>query len=189
MTTFSKKDFENKNINELVNSDGGFIEGDRNVTNNSEIETGPVQAPFNDDSDYEKGISTTTDRASRYRAPKFWWNSYFGGTAYSHGVRNSSTIQENDYKQMIKELLSQKSPDNDVVTKYLDTDINKNNIPDLEELSNPAAVNKTKDFLNVIKNNHLTAEQIAIMINYILKNVDIKQIPNNYKNIIIKKLR
>ena len=54
-----KKIFENLDITELVNADGGIISGDRNIVSNSEIETGPVDKSFNDNSDFEKGISTT----------------------------------------------------------------------------------------------------------------------------------
>ena len=50
MATFKKKD-----LNELVGGDVFAGGNDRNVTNNSEIETGPVQKPYDDDSDYEKG--------------------------------------------------------------------------------------------------------------------------------------
>jgi hypothetical protein len=48
-------------LNELVGGDvtGG---GDRNIVNNSEIETGPVDKQWGDDSYYEKGQSTTTDK-------------------------------------------------------------------------------------------------------------------------------
>lgn len=180
MSTFKKKDFEN--INELVNADGGAIEGDRNVTNNSEIETGPVQAPFNDDSGYEKGMSTTTDRASRYRQPTNWLNGVgFGGSAYSHGIRGYNSVTENkDIKELVKEFLRNKSNDNDV--------INNNDIPDLEKLNNLATISKTKEFLNVIQNNNLNGEQVAIMLNFILTNLNTKTIPNNYRNILIKKI-
>ena len=173
-----KKDFEQKTITELVTSDGSPIEGDRNVTNNSEIETGPVQAPFNDDSDYEKGTPTTTNRASRYKQPNNW-NKYFGGTTYSHGVRDLGSITED---KVSEEFLNSKSNDNEVLNK-------NNNIADLESLKNPAAINKTKEFLSVIGNNNMKGEQVAIMLNYILSNINTKTIPNNYKNILIKKLR
>jgi hypothetical protein len=36
--------------------------GVRNIVNNSEIETGPVDKQWGDDSYYEKGQSTTTDK-------------------------------------------------------------------------------------------------------------------------------
>ena len=45
-------------MDEFVDSEGGIIGGDRNATSDSEIETGPVDKPFNDYSDYEKGVST-----------------------------------------------------------------------------------------------------------------------------------
>ncbi len=184
MSTFKKKEFEKiENINELVNSDGSSIEGDRNVTNNSEIETGPVQAPFNDDSGYEKGMSTTTDRASRYRQPKLWWNTYAGGTAYSHGVKDSlGDLYENGVKEKIKEFLNSKSNDNELINK-------NNSVPELEKLGNPAAINKVKEFLQVIDNNNLNGEQVAIMINSILTNIKTNTIPNNYKNILINNIK
>lgn len=178
--TFKKKVFEEiKDINELVNSDGSAIEGDRNVTNNSEIETGPVQAPFNDDSGYEKGISTTTDRAARYRQPNNW-NRYFGGSAYSHGVRSSLNITETN--EVKEEFLNSKSNDNEVISK-------NNNVEDIEKLGNPAAINKTKEFLSVIDNNNMNGKQVAIMLNYILSNINTKTIPSNYKNTLINNIK
>lgn len=61
-------------FNEFVDYDGGIIGGgDRNPTSNSEIETGPTQKTWDDNSDYEKGMSTTTDRATRYRQNIPWF--------------------------------------------------------------------------------------------------------------------
>jgi hypothetical protein len=55
ITTFKKSE-----LNELV--DVTSSGGDRNIVNNSEIETGPVDKQWGDDSYYEKGQSTTTDK-------------------------------------------------------------------------------------------------------------------------------
>ena len=191
MTKIKKKDFISK-INELVDAEGAPIQGDRNVTNNSEIETGPVQPSFDDNSDYEKGVATTTDRAARYKQPINWLTGLgYGGSAYSHGIRTSLSITEDSsakIKKMIKEFLKQKSNDNDVVKKYNDTDINRNKIADLDELNSLAAVSKTKEFLNVIKNNNLKGDQIGMILNYVINNVDTSKISKDYKNIIIKKI-
>lgn len=97
--------FKNKPINELVGGDISAGGGDRNVTNNSEIETGPVQKPFNDASDYEKGVSTTTDKVTRrYRQNIPWFAVYSYGGA-SRGLRNS--IQEKNIvtKQAVEETI------------------------------------------------------------------------------------
>lgn len=90
MPTFKKKD-----LNELVGGDFSAGGNDRNVTNNSEIETGPVQKSSDDDSDYEKGQSTTTDRVfGRYRQNIPWFAVYsFGGRRTGGGLNaNESTI-------------------------------------------------------------------------------------------------
>lgn len=198
MKTYKKKDFvlnkpiNESEVNELVDADGSPIGGGRTVTNNSEIETGPVYPPKNDDSGYEKGVSTTTDRAARYRQPRNWFSNLgYGGTPYSHGERGAIPIMaedDNNIKQMVEDILNKKSNDNEVVRRYVDTDVNQNNIPDLQDLSNPAASNKTKEFLDVIKNNNLNGEQIAIMLNYIFTNLDVSKIPQNYKRLLLKKI-
>jgi hypothetical protein len=96
-------------IEELVDSGGGMIGGDRNVTNNSEIETGPVQKPWNDDSDYEKGVSTTTDRATRYRQniPWFAVYSYRGAAGRIH--EKTTKLTKKQLEEEIKEDLVKKS--------------------------------------------------------------------------------
>jgi len=94
-----------------VDAEGGSISGDRNVTNNSEIETGPVQKPFNDDSDYVKGVSTTTDRAARYRQNIPWF------AVYSYG---GSTTRMNE-TNIEEDLVKKSKDDRDVRDKNLDT--------------------------------------------------------------------
>lgn len=128
-----KNDITEKSVNEFVDSEGGMIGGDRNATSDSEIETGPVAKPFNDDSDYEKGISTTTDRASRYRQDIPWFAVYsYGATA---GVARTVNLSENKPKTVvtksqleeeIKEDLVKKSKENrDVVDKAFNGKVEK----------------------------------------------------------------
>ena len=60
--------FKKKQLDELVGGDMFSSGGDRNQVNNSEIETGPYDKSYDDDSYYEKNVSTTTDRVfARYR--------------------------------------------------------------------------------------------------------------------------
>jgi predicted DNA-binding protein len=96
-------------IEELVNSDGGAIGGDRNVTSNSEIETGPVQKPWNDDSDYEKGVSTTTDRATRYRQNIPWFAVYFYRGSGGRIHEKTTKLTKKQLEEEIKEDLVKKS--------------------------------------------------------------------------------
>jgi hypothetical protein len=73
-------------IDEFIDLEGGIISGDKNTSNDSEIETGPVQKPWNDASDYEKGVSTTTDRATRYRQDIPWFATYSYGDTGGGGL-------------------------------------------------------------------------------------------------------
>ena len=112
-------------VDEFVGLDGGIISGDRNVTNDSEIETGPVQKPFNDDSDYEKGMSTTTDRAARYRQniPWFAVYSYRGSAGRGMPVNENKrkTLTKKEIEHKIKEDLVKKSKrDGDMYDKDFD---------------------------------------------------------------------
>lgn len=158
MTTFKKKD-----LNELVGGDFSAGGNDRNVTNNSEIETGPVQKPYNDDSDYEKGTSTTSDKVfGRYRQNIPWFAIYsFGGTRTGAGIKaNESTIVKKKAVEEKIEDLVKKSNISDVtekgynpkVAKLIDT-IKDCDLTDkqLDDLSN-AILNK--------KNNPITTKKL-----------------------------
>lgn len=116
MATFKKKD-----LNELVGGDVFSGGNDRNVTNNSEIETGPVQKPYNDDSDYEKGVPTTTDRVfGRYRQNIPWFAVYsYGGRRVTGTVNtneNKVVVTKNTVEEKIEDLVK-KSRNNDVTEK------------------------------------------------------------------------
>lgn len=114
-----------KEIDELVDSDGGVISGDRNVTGNSEIETGPVQKPAGDTSDYEKGMSTTTDRATRYRQdiPWFATYSYSGQNTRPQISETKKVLTKQQLEEEIKEDLVKKSRDGEVWDKKFDSKI------------------------------------------------------------------
>lgn len=151
---------KNNELDEFVDSDGGIIGGDRNVTNNSEIETGPVQKPFNDDSDYEKGMSTTTDRATRYRQNIPWFAVYSYRGASGRGLPISETEKTKIFtkKQMetkIKEDLVKKNKnDGDVQDKNYDIKTNK--VIDMindENLSDEQLEKLKKAVLDKINNN------------------------------------
>jgi hypothetical protein len=97
---------ENK-IKEFVDSDGSLIDGDRNAVNNSEIETGPVEKPYDDNSDYQKGVATTGDRVfGRYRQNIPWFAVYSYG-----GVRSNGTIRENKNVVIKKKTVEEKIED------------------------------------------------------------------------------
>jgi beta-mannanase len=114
-----------KKVDEFVNADGGIISGDRNATNNSEIETGPVQKPFNDDSGYKKGISTTSDRASRYaqNIPWFAVYSYRGQSGRGLAINEKKNIIKK--KELEEDLVKKSKKDSDIVDKNYDKRVEK----------------------------------------------------------------
>ncbi len=123
MATFKKKD-----LTELVGGDVFAGGNDRNPTNNSEIETGPVQKSFGDDSGFEKGVSTTTDRvASHYKQNIPWFAAYsFGGTrsAGAVSVSESRVIKKKAVEEKIDDLVK-KSKNSDVWDKNYDPKVSK----------------------------------------------------------------
>lgn len=118
---FNKEFFEkNKPItnefklDELIDMNGSAIEGDFNPSY-ADIQTGPVAKSYNDNSDYVKGIATTTDKIARYAQPRSWWALYYGygGTPYSHG---NKPVSESE----LSEALVEKKEENEFVTKSED---------------------------------------------------------------------
>lgn len=132
-------------LDELIDMDGTPIEGDFNPSY-ADIQTGPVAKSYDDNSDYEKGISTTSDKIARYAQPRSWWALYYGygGTPYSHGNR---PVSEGE----MSEALVDKKENKDFVDKGSDSDI-KNKLDRIEDLiknSNLSDAAKDK-MLNII---------------------------------------
>jgi hypothetical protein len=132
-------------LDELVDMNGSAIEGDLNPSF-KDIQTGPVAKSYNDNSDYVKGLPTTTDKIATYAQPRSWWALYYGygGTPYSHGNR---PISEGD----VVEALVDKKESKDIVTKSKDLDLEKKlkQIEDLVKKSDLPSKDKEK-VLNII---------------------------------------
>jgi hypothetical protein len=124
MGTFKKKDLQ-----ELVGGDISSSGSDRNVTSDSEIETGPVQKPYTDNSDYEKGTSTTTDRVfSRYRQDIPWFAVYSFGNRSGRGLgginETSTIVKKKNVEEKIEDLVK-KSKSSDVTEKDYNPKLSK----------------------------------------------------------------
>jgi hypothetical protein len=93
----------NSQLDELVDATGSPIEGDFNPSY-KDIQTGPYPKTYDDQSDYVKGISTTTDDMANYRQPNSWWTMFYGygGTNYSHGRRGSIAETELSEELVVK---------------------------------------------------------------------------------------
>lgn len=113
MNTFIKKQ-----LDELAGGDAFSSGGDRNVTSNSEIETGPVQKPFNDNSEYEKGLPVTTDKVtSTMRAKLPWWTRAYSSAPIVRMEENKKTIvTKKSVEEKIEDLVK-KSKLSDVTDK------------------------------------------------------------------------
>ena len=132
-------------LDELVDVDGTPIEGDLNPSY-KDITTGPLPKSYNDASDYEKGLPTTTDKLSRYAQPRSWWALYYGygGTPYSHGNKPISEAE-------MSEALVDKKESKDIVDSNQDSSImdKLNKIEDLINKSDLSKDDKEK-ILNII---------------------------------------
>jgi hypothetical protein len=132
-------------LDELIDMDGTSIEGDF-TPSYGDIQTGPVAKSYNDNSDYKKGISTTSDKMARYAQPRSWWALYYGygGTPYSHGNR---AVSEGE----MLEALVDKKENKDFVDKGNDSDI-KDKLDKIEDLiKNSSLSDIAKDkMLNII---------------------------------------
>lgn len=133
-------------LDELIDMNGSSIEGDFNPSF-KDIQTGPVAKSYNDNSDYVKGIATTTDKIATYAQPRSWWALYYGygGTPYSHGNR---PISEGD----VIEALVDRKESKDIVNKSKDLDLEEKlkAIEDLVKKSNLPSKDKEKmlDIIN-----------------------------------------
>jgi hypothetical protein len=137
----------NIKLDELVDMDASPVEGDF-TPSYSDIQTGPVPKSYNDNSDYEKGIATTSDKMATYRNNS-WWLTYFGGTPYSRGNR---VVSESE----MLEALVDKSENKDIVNKGDNSDI-KNKLDKIEDLIKNSNLEKsTKDkMLNIINDSEI----------------------------------
>lgn len=159
MATIKKKDIKkykkvkDQDLEELVDADGSPIEGDRNPTNDSEIETAPQQ--------------TSDDFAKAAIQPNRYYHNVHGSD-YSHGTRamGESELAEAKMRDMIERMLNAKSKDNDMVKRFKETDMNQNNVPDMKdlEMNKPITAKKTQDLIKSMQMNNLTPEEVDVVI-------------------------
>lgn len=107
-------------LNELVGGDMYSDGGDKTFNSNTEIETGPVEKPYNDTSDYQKGMATTGDKVfGRYVQNIPWFAVYsYGGTRTAGTINTHENIRitKNSVEEKIEDLVK-KSTSSDVTSK------------------------------------------------------------------------
>jgi len=131
-----KRIINKKQLDELVGGDIFSDGGDRNQIADKEIETGPVDKPFNDYSDYQKGKSTTTDKVfSRYRQNIPWFAVYSFGGSTTGGLpmyygqisklsEDKKSMSKKDLEEIIEDLVK-KRQNNDVTDKNYNPKVSK----------------------------------------------------------------
>lgn len=119
-----------KRLDELAGGNPFSSGGDQTVTNDSEIETGPVAKAFNDNSEYEKGVPPTTDKVtSQYRQDIPWFATYsfgarrLGGTIYEE-AKTSNVIKKKNVEEKIEDLVK-KSKVSDLTDKNFNPKVSK----------------------------------------------------------------
>ena len=153
---FKKKLIEENelSVNELIDLDGDFIEGGEKTHWDTEIKTGPINQPTDSDSDYEKGLSTVTDKMAQYANPRNWWQMLFGYGATgsrggSTGVMAEGVNEEEQMRNKIMELLSKYSDDRSFVGGDDKDGFTQN--PSLDALGNPALIDTVNTVLLALK--------------------------------------
>jgi hypothetical protein len=132
-----KRIINKKDLNELVGGDAFSDGGDRNQTSDSEIETGPVDKPFNNKSDYQKGKSPTSDKVfGRYRQNIPWFAVYsYGGSANGGGIpmyygqisklsEESKKITKKEFEEILEDLVKKRQT-NDITDKNYNPKVSK----------------------------------------------------------------
>jgi hypothetical protein len=157
---FTKEQLENKKpftrkkpeIEEREEIDEFYDLDDNNITvsNNSEIFSN-VPKSAGDESEFEQGIPTITDKLAMYANPRNWWQLYLRG----YPMIRTYGLYENDFKDIIKELLDSKDDDDDILpkdereqkVKKIKKEIRRNKFTesDLEELETLIKLKLNKD--------------------------------------------
>jgi len=198
-------------IKELVNKEGGKLGGDNvtlSVDNSKSASNSTMDPMFNpEDGDQLKNSVVQSTRQQGYRG----WYSLVPMPAVRTSTANSIDYIDNidymedekDTKKKLKKTSKRKMEEyvEDIVSKKLskdvldkvnkDGDIRKNGIPDIDVIGeeNPILVRKTKNLIDIIKTNLATGEEKGIILNFLISNIDTLDIPSEYKQQMLKKLR
>ena len=168
---------KSKGMDELIDKDGSFIKGDWNP-NRRETFVG-------------KDRPETSREFAMFTAqgPRYYYTPHYGASrAYT-----KESIAENKMKSMIEDIISKNYYDSDVVSKDMESDFREMEIPVLSHLKSdhqrPIIARKTKYLSDMIEREGVSGEEISIILNHILSVVDVEKIPDNYKKLLINKLK
>lgn len=191
---FTKKDFE-KNYNpeeveELYDPNKGEIGGDTVITQN-QISTDTPVIPGDDTSDRKKGISTDTEKyvsQTKNQSADMAMSRFNMGTPYGYVREDEESLEESakeKMKQIVKELLQSRNDSSELVKNTKHSDINRNGIPDLEEVNDIHLSKLVDDMVTSLKGKE--EDIIAAVLNDLIIKLG-NNLSSDYKNIIKSKL-
>lgn len=187
---FTKKDFETKykpeEVEELYDPNKGEIGGDTVITQN-QIGTDTPVIPGDNTSDRKKDVSKDTEKHASQTKNQFSdiaMSRFNMGTPYGYVREDEKKLKEDakeKMKKIVKELLQKRNNSNDLVSNTKFSDINRNEIPDLEEI-NDIQLNKViEDMLNTLTGKN--EDIIAAALNELVIKLSVN-LSDDYKNII-----
>ena len=208
---FSKKSFQEKykpkEVEELYDPNKGEIGGDT-VTTTNQIGVNIQPIPGDSTSNYVQGIPTDSEtfaKNTKNTSADIARSRFNMGTAYGYVSEedensekdkkkkkkkkfNKKEIDENleesakeKMKNIIKELLNSKNDAGEIVKNNNFSDVNRNKIPDVEELEDIHLSNLVSDFTKTLEDK--SPDEISIVINDLILKLG-NLIPSDYKNII-----
>ena len=194
MATYKKKDFS-KNFNEeeieeLVDGDGGLIGGNtKNFNSDSEVMT---DTPYDGSEEADQDYPLTTDKhvSNTRQRRRYPWGYGYAASA-THAVRESQKILAKErMEDLIEDLMSDRSDNRDMVKGGNVQDINRNKIPDIEDITNnnQALSSTLKSVIDIMNGQDVNGESVGVILNYIISNVNTNDIPQDYKRIIRGKI-
>jgi len=181
-------------LSELVNKNGSKIGGDYKIDQINSMTTSPSEPPVTTD-DYMKA---TKQGKSLYMFRSFYTEDDETSSDVKEpkedikkkkGKKKSKKKKIKESKSMIEGIFTKKDFDKEFVEKK-DSNINLDKIPNLEFIreTNPILIRKVSALKDIIEKNISSGEEIAVVINYLL-DLDLSDVPSEYKNILKNKIK
>lgn len=203
MAIIKKKDLYGANISELINVDGSPIEGDERYETTSQINVGVDKAGSGEPAQTMDKFVQGARQGNRYNyGPQGLGNATHHMTvvddsglnfdAKDNEVEESVSLDEiakDKMTKMVEDIITSKSIGRDMVKKTSSPDVNQNKIPDIDELRQikPVSANSAIKFVNQLNSEPLVGDEKAIMLNYLLSNLNMMDISPEYKTLLKNK--
>ena len=188
------KNYPTINLSELVNKNGSKIGGDYKIDQINSMTTSPSEPPVTTD-DYMKA---TKQGKSLYMFRSFYTEDDETNTDVKEpkedtkkkkGKKKSKKKKIKESKSVLEGIFTKKDFDKEFVEKK-DSSIKLDKIPNLEFIreTNPILIRKVSALKDIIEKNISSGEEIAVVINYLL-DLDLSDVPSEYKNILKNKIK